>query len=173
LAERGILGEEARSKYEWQSMGDYGVLLGGRSEVLSSVIAIKDSPLLGHGSWAKNCKYTDILMEIKRRLGYVPGAENDDCLIPAHSIILGAWVEAGVLGVILWLWVSFLTVKTLIAVFQKSTKLATLVIFFGFLLLWDLAFSPYGAERRFITTFFVVVLITALNWIQKESNDSQ
>jgi hypothetical protein len=142
LAESGLLGYQSTKKFETQKMGAYGVLIGGRSEVLSATIAIKDSPLLGHG--------------------------DDDCLIPTHSIILGAWVEAGVLGAIVWLWVGVITLKTLLAVFQKNSKLAPLVTFFGFLLLWDLAFSPYGATRRFTTTFFVVVLFTALAWIQEE-----
>ena len=162
-AESGLLGYEARLIFELQSAGVYGVFLGGRSEFLASTAAIMDSPILGHGSWAKDCQYTDILMETKRRLGYFPDAQYDNCLIPTHSILLGAWVDAGLLGAVLWLWVGFITAKALIFVIQNNVKFMPLIVFFGFVQLWDLAFSPYGAGRRFTTTFFIVITIMILN----------
>ncbi len=162
LAESGILGHDAIRKYETQKTGDYGILIGGRTEILSAVIAIKDSPLVGHGSWAKNCYYTDILSEIRRKLGYFQGAEDEDCLIPTHSIFLGAWVESGIFGAIFWLWVGIAAMRTLLVVFQHHFKLNPLIIFYGFLFFWDLAFSPYGATSRFVTTFYFVSFITAL-----------
>jgi hypothetical protein len=102
LAESGLLGYDAMWKYETQKSGAYGVLIGGRTEILSSVVAIKDSPIVGHGSWAKNCHYTDILSEMRRKFGYFQGPENEDCLIPTHSILLGAW---GKQAWIFWFWV--------------------------------------------------------------------
>ncbi len=49
-ASAGILGERARENYLQESSGKYGVLLGGRTEMLSTIPAIYDSPILGHGS---------------------------------------------------------------------------------------------------------------------------
>jgi len=173
LAEGGFLGEQARDLYETQNQGVYGLLGGGRSEILSSAIAIKDSPILGHGSWAKNCQYTDILIEMKRKLGYVAGAENDDCLIPSHSIIMGAWVEAGILGAFVWVWVGLVTVKVLNSVYQKDVKLAPLVVFYAFALIWNLIFSPFASFMRYTVPFHFVTIIAAIDWIQKENNDSR
>jgi hypothetical protein len=45
-AANGVLGESAREKYELQASGKYGLLLGGRVEMLGSVPAIYDSPIL-------------------------------------------------------------------------------------------------------------------------------
>ena len=52
LAKKGILGESAQIKYYYQASGDYGIMIGGRSEVLISIYAIIHSPLIGYGSWA-------------------------------------------------------------------------------------------------------------------------
>ena len=56
-ARSGYLGEDAQKKYEMEASGKYGVLLGGRTELLASLPAVYDSPILGHGSWAKNRIY--------------------------------------------------------------------------------------------------------------------
>ncbi len=165
LAESGVLGYDALQKYETQRTGAYGVLIGGRTEILSTVIAIKDSPLVGHGSWAKNCLYSDILSEMRRKLGYFQSPDDDDCLIPNHSIFLGAWVESGILGAVFWFWVGITAMRTLLVVFQHNIKLDPLITFYGFLFFWDWAFSPYGATSRFVTTFYFVSFIAALTSI--------
>jgi hypothetical protein len=55
-ASEGWLGDEAREKYLIQSSGDMGILLGGRTQILASAQAIIDSPVIGHGSRAKDSK---------------------------------------------------------------------------------------------------------------------
>ena len=73
MAQQGMLGENARQIYEQQAGGDLGLLIGGRSEILVSIRAIIDSPIIGHGSWAKDYRYTETLVYLKRMLGYFPG----------------------------------------------------------------------------------------------------
>ncbi len=159
----GLLGEASREKYEVQAMGKYGLLLGSRSEILVAGQAVMDSPLLGHGSWAKNWNYAELFVELKHRLGYAAGSVNELGLIPTHSHIMGAWVEAGILGAIFWFWVLLLTVRTLASLYQTKTRLAPLVVFFATTLIWDVFFSPYGAERRFVTPYYAIVMIIFLS----------
>jgi len=161
-AQVALLGEAAQKKYKMQSRGEYGLLLGARSEILVSSRAILDSPLIGHGSWAKDCDYTALLSGQKRQLGYNVGTEKKNCLIPAHSHIFGAWVEAGVLGAVFWLWVLTLAVRVLLRLYRVNERLTPVLAFFAFLLLWDLVFSPYGLELRYLTPYEVVVMMTVL-----------
>jgi hypothetical protein len=158
-AESGLLGYEAQQLYQSQATGAYGLLLGGRSEALVSIPAILDAPILGHGSWAKDCDYASLLVELKRELGYFAGDENEECLIPAHSHLLGAWVESGILGALFWAWVLSVVVRALLQSFVFRQRLSPLIAFVGFLLIWDILFSPYGASRRFVTPFFVIVMM--------------
>src|SRR5260370_36526761 len=84
-------GEEALRKYEMQSSGDAGVLLGGRNEFLAAGSAIRDSPFIGHGSWAKDPKYKAILYDRLAELGYRKmGPELESYAIPSHSYVFGA-----------------------------------------------------------------------------------
>ncbi len=71
LASNGTLGEDAKDKYEMQSRGKFGLLVGGRPESLISWRAIVDSPILGHGSWPENEKYSNMLNDLEIETGYV------------------------------------------------------------------------------------------------------
>jgi hypothetical protein len=157
--QRGWLGEEAREKYESQSSGDAGVLLGGRNEFLAAGSAIIDSPVIGHGSWAKDPKYKALLYDRLAELGYRNmGGELESDLIPSHSHLFGAWVESGIVGAVFWSWVLWLTASALVRASGRE-PLFPFFAFIAILLLWDVLFSPYGADRRFTTTYFVYAII--------------
>ena len=83
----GLLGASAQTRYYTQS-GSLGVLLGGRSESLVSTQAILDSPILGHGSWARDPKYVLLLSDRLVALGYedISTDPADIGVIPAHSL---------------------------------------------------------------------------------------
>ena len=158
----GLLGKDAQDIYESQAYGEYGLILGGRSEVLVSSRAILDSPFLGHGSWAKDDQYSSLLIELRRRAGYAGGADDEKDLIPTHSHLLGAWVEAGLLGAIFWVWTVSLPVHVLLRPHREIDYMTPLTAFVAFLLIWDILFSPYGAWLRFTTPYYVVVVMTYL-----------
>ena len=161
VATQGALGEVAREKFEHQSSGTFGVLLGGRSEIFISTQAIADSPLLGHGSWAKDPQYSALLLELEE-LGYdVNYQASESELIPTHSHLFGAWVEAGIVGAVFWLWVLFLALRVMSNLFLVREPLAPLITFTGFLLIWDVLFSPFGFDRRILMPYNIVVLMFA------------
>ena len=58
------------TKYEQESAGYYGVLLGGRPELLAELPAVYDSPILGHGSWAREPLYIIEQRQALLLLGY-------------------------------------------------------------------------------------------------------
>jgi len=165
VAQKGILGEKNLQKYESQASGNLGILIGGRSEILVSVYAIRDSPIIGHGSWAKDHRYADMLMYLKSVLGYTSAEPGEEGLIPSHSHIFGAWVEAGILGAVFWIWVLSLPIRVLTGSYRTKEPLSPLIIFFSFILIWDILFSPYGAERRFITPYYIIVMMSFLTGV--------
>jgi hypothetical protein len=163
-AATGILGEEARVKFAEQSSGKYGVLLGGRSELLGSIPAIYDSPILGHGSWAKDLKYLIIREEAMALLGYrnanaIPRQDIVSGIIQTHSYFFGAWVDAGILGAVFWAWVWVMVLKVLMRVYPPKFVLPVMVPWMAFELLWAILFSPYGVGARIIAPYYIVVLI--------------
>jgi hypothetical protein len=157
--QRDWFGEEALQKYEMQSSGDAGVFLGGRNEFLAASSAIRDSPIIGHGSWAKDPKYKAILYDRLAELGYRNmGGELESDLIPSHSHLFGAWVESGIVGAVFWCWVLWLTGSTLVRV-SGPEPLFPFFAFIALLLIWNVLFSPYGADERFTATYFVYAMI--------------
>jgi hypothetical protein len=159
-AESGWFGEVEREKYELQSSGDAGIVLGGRYDLLGASVAIFDSPLLGHGSWAKDPMYRAILNASMAELGYENTGADDlqDGLIPSHSYLFGAWVESGIVGALFWFWVLWLTASALMRASGRE-PLVPFFAFMGMLLVWNVLFSPYGADARFTATYFVYAMI--------------
>jgi len=167
-ASTGILGEDARVKYAAQSSGKYGVLLGGRSELFGSIPAIYDSPILGHGSWAKDLKYLIIRRRAMALLGYqnfedTPEQDIVSGIIQTHSYLLGAWVYAGILGAIFWAWVWVIVLKVLVRAYPPKFVLPAMVPWMAFELLWAILFSPYGVGQRIMAPYFIVIFIGYLN----------
>lgn len=162
-ASEGWLGEEIREKNLLQSSGDMGLLLGGRAEILASSQAVIDSPIIGHGSWAKDQKYADMLEYALSQYGYdITGTVESD-LIPTHSYIMGAWVEAGIVGAAFWLYALILTVRCLVATYQSNLPLLPLTVFIAFNLLWNIPFSPFGAEVRLYAAYDLSLMIFILS----------
>ena len=163
-AANGMLGYDAQQKYEKQTQGDLGLLLGGRSEILASSQAIIDSPIIGHGSWARDIKYVQLMTERLMRAGrQIEGDPYKSDLIPTHSHLLGAWVESGILGALFWLWAIGIAIKGLLANLRRPTPRAGLYTFIGLALLWDIFFSPFSIERRICTAAWFSLMIHLQN----------
>lgn len=152
------LPEESAKKFQIQASGEYGALLGGRSEMLVSVGAFLDKPLLGHGSWAKDTGgYQDKLTALKFALGY---SEKDEAnyntdLIPVHSYLMGGLVWAGVGGGLFWIVMS----RWLLIEFIKNFRFLGFYFYNGIIeLFWNIMFSPFGASARWSTVIFIAAL---------------
>jgi hypothetical protein len=138
-------------------------LVGGRSEVLVSSQAVIDSPILGHGSWAKDFAYADLLQGRLSELGYEMGGGSSDIgLIPSHSYLMQSWVWAGLLGGVFWLAILAIAVWLLANLYVFRVELMPLFVFSTTLLLWNTAFSPYGAGARIQATYAIALCLLGL-----------
>lgn len=166
IASQGLLGPEAQARYFAQG-GALGIVVGGRPEALVSTQAILDSPLLGHGSWPDDPTYARLLAERQRALGYevTPDYVGAD-LIPAHSYLMGAWVWAGFLGALFWFTVAAGAVWLLANLYTLRVELAPLLVFSAMLLLWDIAFSPYGLGARITAPYGLAVCLLGLRMLR-------
>lgn len=159
-AESGTLGRDALVKYRDQTSGEVPLLLGGRSESFVSVQAIVDSPVIGHGSWARDPYYVGLHHATKVQLGLpIFDAERGKRdLIPSHSYLLGAWVESGVAGGLFWLWVLTLPFLATYSLLKRDEILATLIAYSAIDLLWSVLFSPFGSTERISVAFQLALL---------------
>lgn len=173
-AEKGWLGEEARTKYEHQTKGDKSLkalLLGGRMESFCGLVACVDKPIIGFGPWAKDengyieeflSKYANV-EDYENYLKYVQRSSLSGSfergLIPCHAFITEFWLWYGIAGLVFWIYVMFVLVRYLKedcwAVPQWFLWLAASIP--GYF--WGVFFSPWSA--RVSGMFFVVACLMA------------
>jgi hypothetical protein len=159
-AENGIFDESTSAKFQTQSQGDYGVLVGGRPETLVAIQAIRDSPILGHGSFPFGLKYLELKQDLQYEHGYTDSDEPEDTeypVIPTHSHLTMAWVEGGILGGICWIYIFILVLR---AALRLSTLRPPLAPLYSYLLvssLWDILYSPFGSVNRMRAAFFILL----------------
>ena len=154
------LGENAQEKFSVQSSGDYGLLLGGRTEFFASSQAVIDSPIIGYGSWAKNAYYASLMSyEIDLRGYYKNYSIYEKEEIPTHSYLMGAWVEAGILGAIFWFFIIKKLVNALNKTLFSENPLKVLIFFSLINMMWAILFSPFGAEVRVICAYNICIII--------------
>lgn len=161
-ASTGALGEDSRAKYEAQAAGQLG-LLGGRPEYLASTQAIIDSPIIGHGSWAKDIHYIDLMVARMAEFGLeINGDFYALPLIPTHSHILGCWVEGGIVGGLFWVYIFWLALSAFIAILRRPPPEIGLLSFVLIGFLWDILFSPFGLERRVVNAALICLVLAIL-----------
>ncbi|MDD5460864.1 MAG: hypothetical protein PHG00_04410 [Methylococcales bacterium] len=153
---------EAAAKYRKQATSEYGIVLGGRSEIFISMQAFMDKPLLGHGSWAKDKgsyrrNYISQQSDNGESVGKFQYAVNISDLIPSHSYLMGALVWSGILGGLFW--ISLL--NSMLRIFIHSMNSLPLYFYngmFGFV--WNVFFSPFGADSRWSSAIFIAAFLS-------------
>jgi hypothetical protein len=134
-------------------------LLQARGEFASALVAVSDSPILGHGSYALDTN------EYRRKgaellgLTWTKGLARHDEMIPGHSHIWQFWIWHGVLGGIFWIYVLIFVVR-----FMKSHLLMEpeylailLLICLGFC--WNILFSPFAWRPAVAANLVFLILI--------------
>jgi len=122
----------------------------GRSVGLTvGVEAIKRSPLIGYGSWTNDRELSGLAARAyEDKAGY--RVFGDDVLFVAHSQIVQAWMEGGVLGaaffIVYGIWlVRSLKYAALDRALDSMTPVFLALLMFA---LWDLIMSPFSAPHR-------------------------
>lgn len=170
VAEAGYLPDKVTRKYQMgkaSNLGVAGLIIGGRPEILISYQAVLDSPIIGHGSWAADPKYTalfyDVADELKLdiHLSNLRNTVSASDLIPIHSVVMQAWVWAGVLGLLLWIYLLRFVFYTVFKSLSASYSLQPLVICNGLSAIWVILFSPFGSNVRFSLSIILILLYTA------------
>ena len=171
-AERGFFDESTRAKFETQSKGDYGVLVGGRPETLVAIQAIIDAPILGHGSFAYGEKYVELKQDIMYKHGYTE-SDSPEVLdyptIPTHSHLTLAWVEGGILGGICWIYILVLTIRGILRLSALRPNLSPLYCYLLVSFLWDILYSPFGSVNRIIAAYYILLTYHLLKTPAREA----
>lgn len=170
-ATSGWMGEKELEKYEKQAKGKsfLQTLMSGRMETFVALSAVKDSPWLGHGSCALD--YNGYVKEFVLKYGaeedikmLLMGRETGNISpIPAHSHIVLFWMWAGIAGLIPWLYVLWLLVRTL---FQRMHVMPMYYGYFALTIpgmLWGIFFSPFGLRLNMSALVATCLLVQTVS----------
>ncbi|UXY32970.1 hypothetical protein [Streptomyces sp. HUAS TT20] len=173
LASSGSLGVEQQKRWERQSGGEGGVLVGARPEIAASYVIVEDSPLIGQGfKPAVDYRTRSAFMEKLR-------AEDGDFNqlrenfyfgngLYLHSVLFQLWAEtgAGVLpGIVFPLAMVFLALG--LAVKRGAKPYALLFTFLCAQLGWDILFSPWPRlEGLYLGTATAAAVLYRHAWSQ-------
>lgn len=162
-ASSGALGAAAEAKYNSQGHGRLGILIGGRPEFVTGLVAVARHPWFGFGSYAPlDGDLSGQAVATLNGLGYTvlqPPSDGLESRIPTHSLILQAWVEGGLLALPFWLCVLAVILGSFGRALKGSPQAA--VVLLGVNLLWDVFFSPYGGDRVVGVPLTLVLLLAA------------
>jgi O-antigen ligase len=169
-ARQGFFDADVADKFQSQSKGKLGVLFGGRPETLVAIQAIRDSPIIGHGSFAAEQRYLDLKADLMYENGYSESDESDDVngnAIPTHSHLTMAWVESGILGGILWIYVLVLVIRAILRITTVRPPLSPLYCYLLVNFVWDILYSPFGSINRLWGAYLILLSLDLLR-TQKE-----
>jgi hypothetical protein len=153
-------------KYKVQADSKWGVILGGRTELLISFEAFFDSPFFGHGSWAENSYYTYARLDMVDASGgmlrdlSVAESNIKSFLIPTHSYLMGAIVWGGFFAGLFWLKVIWLSLSGFL---NRNVIESPLLLYIVIGMVWNVLFSPFGADARWLTTILFWFYINMSN----------
>lgn len=169
-ASEGLLGEREFSRYQNQSRNAFGLFVGGRPAILSSYLAISESPFIGYGSWPMdkwgfNAKGLELAGKKPPGDLYKRGYP----LIDSHSHIGQAWVESGISGAIFWIYVFWLMAQSIIQPIQDERRLRLAVSTAAMSFCWHILFSPI-ASRLELSLTLGTILTQVIAWAPKKAS---
>jgi len=126
--------------------------------------AIKESPLIGYGSWAADEKFARMLRNEAAVSGGKLALPLDlgRSLLP-HSQFLQAWIEGGLFGLVFFVFYAWYMVRVLLWIvwLESFDPLAPLFLFLLVGGLWNLLASPFLGVMRIYIAFAVGVIAIA------------
>jgi O-antigen ligase len=145
---------------------------GRRAAFEVGLMAIGESPIIGHGSWTENRelakRYLERQLELRglKNTGWQSGT-----IFNPHSQVLHAWVEGGLLGAVFFLalFVSLLKSTPWLLQQRSMDVLTPILLFFVIMTLWNLYMSPFSAPHR-IFIAFGGVLAALIAWQRQDAD---
>lgn len=145
----------------------FELLIYGRTDFFVLVQAVLDKPIFGFGSWGKDPGgyYANLLSILS---GDPINYEVD--YIPAHSIFLGTWAYAGLIGFLSTLYIFYKLFKMSIIIYtsKSNTYILPIILALSIDMFWAYFFSPIALLRTTVPLFIATIIIEH-EQINKES----
>ncbi len=161
-AKYGYLGKESREQYIQQGAGDYGPIIGGRTEPIIALFAVLRSPIFGYGYGADSEvemyeRASEFFQKHNYRVNVQLIQSRNEGRIPQHSYILNFWISYGIVGLFFWIFIFRALLRAAIKDIWSSSSTSPLILFVTILASWNMLFSPFGASVRIEFSLILVL----------------
>jgi O-antigen ligase len=132
------------------------------SVALAGINAIERSPFFGLGSWVWDAEMWNVYAG---NMGRANTADWTACeVMGPHSQLIQTWAEAGLLGVVFFVYYGKLLASALwLLVLRRNLDIMTPLFLYHLLLgLWNLLFSPFANLHRFAIGLALVISLQVL-----------
>ncbi len=119
------------------SKGQINLITSARSDTISSIQPSLETLFYGHGTWT-------------------PVSSN---IAGPHSHIMQAFFEYGIFAAIFWIYIILIIIYLNWLEFLKPSRDNYLFYLFSSFLLWDILFSPFAGNHRFISLFYFSIIL--------------
>jgi len=159
----GVFGAAVQTKTVSQAQAG-PLLLVGRSEFLYEATAIKSNWIFGSGSNPR--LRTEVLNEVWKAESELGINSKSTAAftqlgiterLPQHSMLLSAWVEGGILSVLVWLYIFKLFISWFLRKSNQYTELEYVSKFMLVSMIWALLFSPLGTGSRLMLVLTIII----------------
>ncbi len=129
---------------------------------LAGLNAIERSPVFGLGSWTWDTEMWNIFIANINRAD-APNWSHGEAMGP-HSQIIQVWAEAGLLGLIFFLYFGKLLAEALWVLFFRRPLdiMSPLFLYYLLVAVWNVLFSPFANLHRFLIGLALVISIQVL-----------
>lgn len=126
------------------------------------VVAIGDSPILGHGSWGEGTEeYADMVYEdMKKKMAELGRDYHKGEIFRPHSQIIQSWMEGGLFAAAFFIFLGYQLIIGLkeVVLSRQLDYLSPLYVFLLLSSIWHLLLSPYGGGHRLQIAMGIMVI---------------
>jgi hypothetical protein len=142
---------------------------------------VRASPLLGYGSWPRSDEALETWAVLRSALGSDESPAQvvqreletpEGNVIRTHSMILQAWVEAGIVGLVFFLFSTGMLAGLLARLLTRLPRDRYYAVgcFFGLWGLWAFIASPFAGISRLNTAISIVLLVVLTSGERSEAS---
>jgi len=172
VTEKGFAGEHSRRQF-LECNNPYNpleLLVIGRTSSFLPLYAIKEKPIFGYGSWAEDKEFFNLKIADLRNNPLSFGTLTKTDHIRCHSAILGIWLWSGIGGLVSFIFLCKIFLKSVFKLISCNLSIyEPVILIMLFESIWSILFSPPVSVRMYLPqyTAFAFALLYIRNSQEK------
>ena len=171
LVGSNVLPEDVERRLTRQFDTKYGVIISARPDVSASILGIAKRPFTGYGSGVVDDdvyeNYVNFASNNQKQFQRLINEKYLWEASPSHSHIFGAWLDAGFIAAISWIFILIFCTRYVVILSYLQHPIVPLGLFYLLSMIWDILFSP--GPNRVEMSIGLTFLFFIMKYLRQES----